>query len=229
MPGFGESYVSPRIRLVFALSLSLVLTPLLSKTMPHMPSSPLALALLVAAEILTGLFIGAVCNIILSATHVAGMIFSFQSGLSSAVIYDVTQASQGSLVGSFMGLTVLVLVFSTDLHFLMLRGVTESYSVFVPGHVPPLNDFVEVVAKLVSETFIISVQIAAPLIVAGTLLFLGAGILTRLMPAMQVFFILMPAQILLNFFILMTTFSAMMLWFLEFYRAKLSHLLGYLQ
>lgn len=229
LPAFGETYVPVRLRLALAFMLSLLLTPFLAKTIPAFPSSPLALALLVASEILIGLFIGTVCSILISVTHVAGMIFSFQSGMSSAVVFDVTQSSQGSLIGNLMGILTLVLLFSTGLHHVMLRGLTDSYIVFAPGHWPPLNDFVETVMRTASDTFIIAIQLAAPLLVVGTLLFLGAGILSRLMPTMQVFFVIIPPQLMVTFFVLATTFSGIMLWYMEFYRGKLMSIFSYVK
>ena len=209
--------------------ISLLLLPLLGKTMPAVPASGLALMLLVVSEVTIGLFIGLICNMLISATHTAGMIFSFQSGMSSAVVYDVTQSSQGSLLGNFMGLLTLVLVFSTGLHHLMLRAITESYTVFVPGHFPPLHDFMETAARTAADTFAIAAQLATPLIVIGTVLFLGAGVLARLMPTLQIFFLITAPQLLINVFILMTCFSAIMLWYMEFYREKLMTIFSYVK
>ncbi len=229
LPGFAESYVSPMIRLTFALFVSLVLTPALGKYIPPLPTSQIALALLILSEILVGLFIGTICSILISATNTAGMIIALQAGVSSAVIFDATQSSQGSLIGNFIGLTALVLIFVTDMHHLMLRGVTESYQIFTPGLFPPVNDFMEGVARVTSEAFLMAVQISTPLIVAGTLLFLAGGIISRLMPTVQVFFIITPAQLLIGFFILMTSFTSIMLWFLDYYQDKLTNILGYLK
>lgn len=229
LPGFGETYVSPRIRLSLALLISLVLTPLLMKTLPPLPPSSISLALLVTSEVIVGLFIGGICRIMISATHVAGTIFSYQSGLSSAVIYDVTQSTQGSLMGNFFGMVTLVLLFETGMHGFMLRGITESYTVFAPGHFPPMHDFTEAATRILSDTFNVAVEISTPMIVVGTLLFLGAGILARLMPSLQVFFLITSPQILINFFALIAVFSAMMLWYIDFFRDKLTLFLGYLK
>jgi flagellar biosynthetic protein FliR len=228
LPGFGESYVPQRIRLSFALIISLILTPFLEHIMPRVPVSGFAFFILITAEFLTGLFIGTICNILISVTHIAGMIFSFQSGLSSAVLYDVTQSSQGSLIGNFLGLMVIVLIFSTGMDTVMLRGVTESYTVFVPGQFPPLHDFVETATRLVSDTFIMSIQITTPFIIAGTLLFLGGGVISRLMPTVQVFFLITAPQLIINFIVLTGAFSAMLLWYMDFFREHLTHFTGYL-
>lgn len=229
LPGIGESYVSARIRLVFALMLSLLLTPTLIKTMPGFPASPLSLLLLILAEITIGLFIGAICRVLISATHVAGMIFSYQASLTSAVIHDVTQSAQGSLIGNFLGVTVVVLLFSTGLDALMLRGIAGSYVIFMPGHFPPLGAFVETYTRILADTFMIAVQISTPFLVGATLLFLGAGVLARLMPNIQIFFLIQAPQVILAFFLLIAVFGAMMLWYMEFFQEKLEGFFAYLR
>lgn len=229
MPGFSETYVPQTVRLVFVLMISLIMTPVLSHVMPPIPSSGIAFTLLILGEILIGVFVGTICQILIAVTHVAGMIFSIQAGVSSAVIFDVDQNSQGSLIGNFLGILTIVLLFTTDLHHMMLRGVTESYAIFVPGKFPPLGEFVGSIAHTVSDVFTMAVQIAAPLIITGTLLFLGAGVISRLMPTVQIFFVITAPQLLLGFFVFVTTFSAIMLFYLDFYREKMMAIMGYLK
>ena len=228
-PGFGETYVPVTIRLGFALAICLVMVPVLSNVIPPLPSSGIMLMLLVFNEILIGIFIGSLCKILVGVTHVAGTIFSLQAGVSSAVVFDANQNSQGSIVGNLFGLVTIVLIFCTDLHYLMLRGITESYSVFVPGKYPPLADFVGSIAHTVSDSFSLAIQISAPSIIIGTLLFLGAGIISRLMPNVQVFFIIIAPQLMIGFFVLIATFSAMMLFYMEFYKDHLLSIMGYLK
>ncbi|HEU5046920.1 MAG TPA: flagellar biosynthetic protein FliR [Rickettsiales bacterium] len=228
LPGFGESYVPVNIRLCFALLICLILTPALGNKMPPLPSSSIILALLIANEVLVGIFIGSLCKILISVMHIAGSIIAMQAGVSSAVVFDPNQRSQGPIIGNFLSLVTLVMIFGMGLHYLMLRAVVESYVVFVPGHFPPLNDFVGTIVRLTSQSFTMAVQLSAPLIIAGTLLFLGAGILARLMPTVQIFFLITAPQVLIGFFILITAFSALMLFYMDFYREKIMSILGYL-
>jgi len=229
LPGYGETYVSANIRLCFALMVTLVLTPVLGPAMPPLPPSNTILFLMVANEILIGIFIGTICKTIIAVTHIAGAIFSVQAGVSSAVIFDVNQSSQGSIVGNFFGIITIVLLFSTNLHYMMLRGITESYTVFPVGKLPPLGDFASTIAHITSDTFTTAVQISAPVLITGTLLFLGAGIISRLMPTIQVFFVLVAPQLMVGFFIFITTFSAIMLFYMEFYKDRIMAIMGYLK
>ncbi|MEI6730753.1 MAG: flagellar biosynthetic protein FliR, partial [Pseudomonadota bacterium] len=205
-----------------AFILTLMLTPALGKLIPPLPTSAITLFLLIISEILIGIFIASICKVLISVTHIVGTILSLQSGISSAVVFDVTQRTQGSLIGNLLGIVAVTLLFATGLHHLMLRGIAESYTAFAPGKLPPLKDFVEIYSHLVSQIFIISVQISAPLVIIGTLLFLAGGVIGRLMPSMQVFSVITAPQLMIGFFIIITTFSAMMLWYMDFYKDTLT-------
>lgn len=222
MPGVGESYVSPRIRLLFALSLSLALTPALTDYIPAVPLSPLTLAALVATEMIIGLFFGFLARIIVSAMHTVGMVVSYQSSLSAATMFDISQAGQGSTLGNFLSITTVLLLFVTDMHHLMLQGLVDSYRLFTPGDTLPANDIADSMARLISDVFNIAIKLSSPIIVVGLMLYMAAGLLARLMPNMQVFFVIIPPQIQICLFVLMTSLSGVFLWYLEFVEAQLN-------
>lgn len=215
--GIGEIYVSPRIRLMLGLAISFLMLPVLSPMLPNVPTSAISTFLLIAPEILIGLMIGGIARMLQAILHMAGMIIAFQSSLASALLFDANQGSQGSVFGNFLTLMGITLIFTTDLHHLLLMGVAHSFVVFEPGHFPPLNDFAHLATQVLSDGFKVAFAIASPLIIVGTLLYLGAGLLGRLMPNMQVFFVLIPVQIHISFVMMALTLSAMMMWYIEHY------------
>lgn len=218
LPGFGDSYVSPRIRVMLALAIAFVLTPVVGGAFPAVPDSPLALLILIAFEIVIGVFLGAASRILISALQVAGTIIGYQISLANAFVFDPASAQQGALTGALLSVAAVTLIFVTNLHHLMLMGVANSYELFVPGALPAVADMADFVARAVSRSFVLAMQIAAPFIVAGLSLTVGVGLLNRLMPQVQMFFVAMPLQILLGIAVLMLTFSALMMWFLDVYR-----------
>lgn len=215
LPGFGEAYVSPRVRLVVALVISLVVTPLVRPTLPELPGSALVLFLLIAAESVIGLFFGGIARLLVAGLQTAGMIIAFQTNLASALINDPASAQQGSIVGNFFVAMGVLLIFMADLHHVMLRGLVDSYSLFTPGVFPEAGDMAEMVTRVVAASFNTAMQIAAPYVVVGLVFYLGLGLLARLMPQVQVFFIAIPLQIVLSFAVMTLTISAGMLWFLD--------------
>ena len=58
LPGFGEAYISPRVRLVIALALSVVVQPVVGGALPAMPAQPLDLLPLLFGEIVIGVVDG---------------------------------------------------------------------------------------------------------------------------------------------------------------------------
>jgi len=226
LPGFGEAYVPARARLLLAAMFSVALAPALHN-MPHVPSNIMALFSLILAEILIGLFLGGLSRMLIGAIHMAGMIIAYQSSLASALTQDIAHSqAQGTSLGNLLGMSALVLLFATDLHHLMLRGIAESYTLFVAGQLPAIGDFSEHATRTMSGSFRMAMQLAAPHLVIGLLIYLGAGIISRLMPNIQIFFLLMAPQLLISFFILMISSSAIMLWYMDYIKESLGAFLA---
>jgi flagellar biosynthetic protein FliR len=227
MPGVAELYVPMRVRLLFAVACTLAIVPMVQPMLPaEIPNSPLSLTVLLTMEIITGSFIGLLARMITATMHIAGMIISFQSSLSSATMFDMTQASQGTGFGNFLSMTAVVLLFATNMHHLILQGLFDSYTIFPAGMSVPIGDMADHLTRLLSDVFLMGMKIASPLLVIGTVIFVGMGILARLMPNMQVFFIIAPPQILASFAIVMMGMSGIMLWYLDFAEARLAAFLG---
>ncbi len=223
LPGVAEGYVLPRARLILALGLSLTLLPILGKNFPPIPTSAIALALLIGKEVLIGLFIGSIVRIIFSALHTAGIIIATQTGLASAMLFDPTQGEQSSSIGVFLTMCGLMLVFTTNLHHLFILGIVESYNLFLPVQSLNIEDMTHLVSKTTVESFNIAVKISAPILVIGIIVYLGSGIISWLMPQILVFFIITPIQILLGFFIFMLLASQTLTWFTNYYAEIISN------
>ncbi|MBY0406936.1 MAG: flagellar biosynthetic protein FliR [Rickettsiales bacterium] len=223
LPGFGELYVTSRTRLFLALMFSLVLVAPLTGTMPRPPNTVGGTFILIIGEILIGLMMGAMSRMLIAGVHMAGGIIAYQSSLASALTANIAGFSgQDTSLGNMLSMSVIVLIFVTDLHHVMLKSLMDSYLVFAPGMMPMMEDMAQHATNTMAGAFKVAMQMAAPHLVVGMMLYLGAGIIARLMPNLQVFFLLMPPQLLISFFILMFSISAILLWYLEYLREALS-------
>lgn len=226
LPGIGEAYVSVQIRLAAAAVLTVAISPLVIGTLPILPGTPLELLMLILGELVVGLLIGAAARLMMSALHVAGTVIAFQSSLGFALFIDPTQGTQGALIAAFLSLLGLVLIFATGLHMMMIRALADSYVLFTPGQLPPVGDFAALAVRYVSSSFRIGIQIAAPFIVFGLIFYIGLGILARLLPQIQIFFIAIPLQIFLALTIFGLILAPMMIWFLEHFEVRFVELLA---
>lgn len=226
LPGLGEGYVSPTIRIMLALTFSVMLAPVMRSALPEIPDAPGTLLTLLGGEILVGLMIGLVCRFMIAAMHVAGMVMSFQTGLSIATQFDVTQATQGSLIGNMLSMNAIMLLFVLDLHLVMLRGLSDSYTLFNPGMTPETGDLAFYFARLTDEIFTLGLQLAMPAVIIAFITNMAAGVLSRLMPSFQVFFIFLAPQILLGFFILLAVYGTVLMEFTGFFSEHLAAFLS---
>ncbi|MEN2979396.1 flagellar biosynthetic protein FliR [Tistrella bauzanensis] len=221
MPGIGEATVSTRIRLVLAILLSVALAPTIENEIPATPDQPAEIVRLVAIETMIGAMLGTMLRFMVSALHTAGVVIAMQSGLATAMMYDPNQQAQGALPGNFLSALALVLLFSSGMHLMMLDAVAQSYRVFPVGEALPLGDAAQLLGRLLDAAFVLATQVAAPLLLVGTLFQVALGLLARLMPTIQVFFIAIPIQMLIGLSILAITLSAAMLVWLDRFGMRL--------
>ena len=203
LPGFGEAYVTPRARLILAMAVALLVTPLVSETLPGEPDQASVLLALLAGEFFIGLFIGTLARVFMSALITGGMVMAYMSTMANALVNDPASQQQGSIIGAFLNITALVAIFGLNLHHVMLAAVVDSYVVFPAGVAPPVGDFAQLMSQTVARSFLVAMKLAAPFVVAGLVLYLGIGLLSRLMPQVQIFFAAMPLQIIKGIWLLM--------------------------
>ena len=222
LPALGESAVAPRIRLTMALGISLLVYIAVRSAIPVMPEQPMQLFVLLVQEVVVGLMIGTSIRLLMSALHVAGTIIAMNSGLATAQAFDPVQGAQSAQMGSFLTLLGTTLILVTDLHHMMIGAMHDSYTLFPVGFDLKMNDFAQRVLDTVANSFTLGLQIGTPFIVYGLIFNIGLGILARLMPQLQVFFIAMPLNIAMGFVILIIVLAAAMTWFMQYMENSLS-------
>lgn len=227
IPALGEQIIPARMRLSFALVFSLVLYPLITPSLPGLPANLIEVIILVLHELVIGLILGGITRLVVMSAQVAGAVIAFQSGLSVAQSADPTNGGiQGVIVGSFLSFLGITLIFATDLHHVALAAVYDSYMIFSPTDPIMFGDVAELAIETIAGAFVIGVQMSAPFIVFGLVFYLGIGILARMMPQLQVFFIAMPATISVGLVLLMLLLSMMMGWYLLHFENALATLRG---
>ncbi|MEJ0043626.1 MAG: flagellar biosynthetic protein FliR [Rhizomicrobium sp.] len=226
LPALGEGGIPARVRLVLALAVTVALTPVVQSHYPA--AAPVQHAATGAAHRAGG------DRRHPDRRHVAhhhelaadrGPLIATQTGLAYAQTVDPTQHEQGAAIGNFFSLLGAVLIFSTDLHHVAIGAIAGSYKMIPPGTALPTGDMAELTVRLVSASFVLGFQLSAPFLVFGFALYAALGILARLMPQLQVFFVAMPINIMFGFVLLALLLGSMMTLFLNFYAAQMAQFL----
>ena len=226
-PALGDFTLSPRIRLAAALAVSAAMAPVAAKAYPAWASGgglP-TMTIIVFGEILAGVFLGLTARVFMSALNVAGQIMAFQMGLALAQIFDPTQELQGAIVGGFLAILGTTMIFATDLHHLLLAALADSYFLLTPGTLPNMGDMSDVLVTTLSNAFSLGLRLSAPFVLFGLVFYIGAGVLNRLMPQAQVFFMLMPANLFIGIMLLMLMTGLVMSTFLGAFEGHLAQFL----
>jgi len=226
MPVLGDHTVPRRTRVAFALALSLVIYPSLKHVLPPMPDSIIELAALFIRELTIGLMMGLVTRILLTATHTAGSLIAFTTGLSAAQSFDPSQGSQSAMISTFMTLMAVTMIGVTDMHHLLIMGMVNSYQKFPVGMSVPYTDFAMVTVHYVSWAFMLGVQLAMPFMVYGFVYYLGLGLISRMIQGFQVFFVGMPVNLFFGFALLMMLLGSIINVFLDRFGQHLVDFVG---
>ena len=226
LPGIGESYVSPRIRLSLALVVSLALWPVIAGALPALPASVGGMAGWIIREVIVGLMIGALLRSFLTALATAGEIVALQTTLAFAQTANPMQVQPGSTISAFLMLLGTTMIFATNTHHLFVAGLVGSYELIRPAGPLMTGDFASLAIRTIGDAFMLGVQLSAPLLVFALIFNLASGLVGRVMPAFQVYFAAAPLSILLGLSVFAFSLGVVGTVFIDRYRALANVFVG---
>jgi flagellar biosynthetic protein FliR len=218
MPGIGDAAIPPRIRLAFSLLLALVLTPVVAGAVGPPPATVGILAGRVIHELVVGLMIGAILRIFVSSLFTAGEVMSIQTTLGFAQTANPAQAQPSSALSSFLAMTGIVLIMTTDLHHLFIGAIAHSYQLFPFTRPAPTADAAALAVQTVASSFALGIQLAAPVIVFSLVFNIATGLIGRVMPQFQIFFVASPLAVLFGLSIFAVSLGGMGMIWVDHYR-----------
>jgi flagellar biosynthesis protein FliR len=210
LPVFSEDAIPARIRLTMSLGMAAALWGLLSARVIPVAQNSVTLPGIVIAEILTGLAMGMIIRIMFMAAAMAGSIISLQVGLSSALINDASQGGQASVLSKFVSVAAAVVCMGMGVHHLWIAAIVHSYTMFPVGGLPPAADFAQLAIATVGKSMSLSLSLSAPLLIYGIVFNMALGLSARLAPAIQVFFIAQPLNLMLGLALFATLLGAIL-------------------
>lgn len=195
LPFLGSRNVPAPLKIIFIFLLSFGLYPAVQTQEVVMPSTLGHLGLFILGELLIGLTIGFVVQILFASIRFGGEIISQQMGLSLANIFDPQNNQQITIIAEFHYALSVLFFFSVQAHHWFIYAMAESL------HRVPLVGFTaskSVVAALIpllGNMFIMAIKIGAPVIGVLLLSTLTMGIIARLVPQMNIFVLSLPISL----------------------------------
>jgi flagellar biosynthetic protein FliR len=202
MPVFGNKQVPARVKVGFALAITLIIAPTLNTPSDLDPTSAQGLFVLMQ-QIVAGLIMGFAIRLIFSAVEMAGDFAGMQMGLGFASFYDPQHSSFTPVVAQFLGVLAALVFLAADGHLYMLAAMSDSFRDFpISSNMPSAGAF-RTVVEWGGSMFSHALQFALPLIGALLITNLALGILTRSAPQLNIFAVGFPITIAVGFATLM--------------------------
>lgn len=196
MPVFGTTLVPTRVRLYFALAITVVIVPGLPP-MPPVNALDLSALMLVAEQILVGVLLGFSLQLFFQAFVVAGQIISIQMGMAFASMIDPTNGVNTAVIGQFLTMLVTLLFLAMNGHLVVFEVLTESFTTLPVGSAMLVNHFWDVAGKL-GWVLGAAMVLVLPAITALLIVNIAFGVMTRAAPQLNIFSIGFPLTLVLG-------------------------------
>ena len=226
MPGVSAGYVPARFRLILAVLITLIVLPVIKSSLPPQPASAADLVSLIVIETLIGGFMAGLIQIVMGTLMLAGEVISNATGLTNAFVDDLVSEEQTAIVIGLLNIVAVVLIFSSGMHQLMFAAMVDSYSLLRPGESLMTGDILNIVSNMFNQAFYMGLKLASPFLMFELLFQFANGVLSRLSPQLNVFFVALPAQNLIGFAILMISLPTLLMYFLGFFENSLENFLS---
>ncbi len=185
-PPFNGAMVPVRVRIGLAVSLGFFVSSLgIEAPFQINQLSIPSLVLAIFTQVLLGVAMGFVIQLLLSAFVVAGSFIDLSTGLTAGALYDPVTQSQTAPIGRIYQMISLALLVTLDGHLLIIRGVIRSYEA-APMHTLDLDALGTVMSSGVEQLLIAAVEIAFPVLAALMLTEIALGIASRAAPRMNI-------------------------------------------
>jgi flagellar biosynthetic protein FliR len=194
MPGVSSAQIPAQVRLFLAFAVSLALAPLLLETMRRTVSGvqPAGLLWLIGGELLVGLLIGLLARVFFLALQALASALAAAIGFSGIPGSQIDEAEPVPPLVSLISVSAVVLMFQTDLHWEVLRGLAASYAVLPPGSAFQSRFGLSEISDQLSETFLLALRISSPFLVYAIVVNFAVGITNKLIPQISVYFVSLP-------------------------------------
>ncbi|MDR2141170.1 MAG: flagellar biosynthetic protein FliR [Deltaproteobacteria bacterium] len=196
-PILGSPNVLTEAKAALALTLTLVLAPVVTYEASLMPMSVFGLAFLALGELIIGLVLATLVRLVLETANLAGEYLSFQMSLTMVNLMDPQSGTQVPIVSRLVYIIFVLLFLFANGHYLVLKALADSFKVAPVGLIN--FDRPQLFTELMLATgrmYILAVKIAAPVVGLLFCVKISFGIVAKAVPQMQVLFVGMPLYIL---------------------------------
>lgn len=210
-PLFSSKMVPGKVRVIIAVALSIGLTPVAAHGQ-HIPGAPLAVAGLIIDGVVVGLGFAFMLGALFAAIHHAGSIIDAVSGFSMGGMIDPLNGTQGGVLTQAYSLVGLMIFIAIGGDAWMLRGFARTFQLVPLTRGPRLNILAGGASDAFGLIFTSAIELAAPAMLALTITDVAFGMVSRVVPQLNVFAVGFPVKVGVGLLIFATTLPFLSGW-----------------
>ena len=201
-PIFGNISVPAMVKVSLSIIISYIIFLTIDKSNIHVDLNLISLALNAGKEVITGATMGFMLNFVFQGISFASSIIGYDMGLMMAEVMNPFEDSNSNVIGEliFFG-AVMIFIFINGHHYIITAAVA-SFQVIPIGKFSITDASVSLLIKYAFSVFTIAIKIASPILVSFFLVHLAEGVVSKVIPNIQVFFVSQPLKLGLGFFML---------------------------
>ncbi len=229
MPVLGHRLVPTQVKIGLIGLISILLYPVVSTSLPHLPVSPGLLAFIAVQEILIAAVLSMLAQIIFAAAQLAGQVMSYQMGLAIANVVDPATSAQIAAVSQFSIVMAMLVWLVSGAHHSFLYALMDSFQILPIGQPLALAAGWSAMNSLAGDMFVLALRLVAPMLLLLFFLYVALGLLSRAVPQIQVFFVSFPLTVGVGFLAFALALPAILILMNDSFRDVSSQIPGLLR
>ncbi|GAB6899898.1 flagellar biosynthetic protein FliR [Kineosporia succinea] len=198
-PPFNTRAIPSQVRAGTAIALAVPMSTWTIAEAPELGSGAMIGQMLL--QMLLGVALGLFVLMAVAAIQAIGDLIDLAGGFSISQTLDPLSMVTSSVMGRLHQLMAITLLFVTDGHLVILRGLSRTFEVTAMARMD-LGEVAEALLKMLSTMFLSAIQITAPILAALLIADVALGLLTRAAPALNAFALAFPLKIVLSLFLI---------------------------
>jgi len=208
MPVIGGSFVPMPVRLILALALTLIISPILpyETTVEFLSIAGLVL---IFQEVIVGIAMGFAVQLVFDAIALGGQVIAMSMGLGFAVFLDRERGVNIPVLGQLFLMLGMLIFLSLDGHLAMIRFLFDSFRILPIVNGGLGRGAILNLLQWSSQVFIVAVKIALPAVTALLVVNLSFGVTSRAAPTLNLFAVGFPVAMLLGFVVIFLSLGSL--------------------
>lgn len=206
IPMLGGQIVPNQVRIALGLILTMILIPWTPLGVEVEAFGLFAFAVMILRELIIGTLAGFAANLTFGAIQIAGEAMGLGSGFGSSRIFNPSMEESGTAFSQLFVISATLLFLVLNGHHMAIIAIQKTFDV-IPVATSTAFGSVETLLGMSAYLFTAGIQIALPVMAALLLTDLALGLMARVAPQVQVFFLGLPLKVAVSLVALGLLFS----------------------